>query len=139
VNSRPFPTRRLNVLGFLSRDNRAFFSTVVGTVDSLAIIKALDGFAAWRGNAKPCVVVLDNATWHTSQAIRDRVADWAGHGIVLHYLPTYSPELNLIETLWRRIKYDWLPLTAYQTFDTLTQAVQAVLNGIGSEYKISFV
>ena len=62
-----FPSKRLNVLGFLSRDHRAFFHTVPGKVASAQVAEAIDRFAAWRGNAKPCVVVLDNAPWHTSR------------------------------------------------------------------------
>lgn len=30
----------------------------------------------------------------------------------------YSPELNLIEILWRQMKYAWLPLSAYLSFIT---------------------
>lgn len=133
-----FPTRRLNVLGFLSRDNRAFFHPVEGRVGSAEIADALDRFAAWRGNDRPCVVVLDNAPWHTSRAIKAKRDGWAAQGIVLHYLPTYSPELNLIEILWRKIKYDWLPLSCYGSFASLKQAVLRVLDGIGSEYQITF-
>jgi transposase len=29
------------------------------------------------------------------------------------YQATYSPELNIIEMIWRKIKYDWLPFEAY--------------------------
>ncbi len=133
-----FPSKRLNVLGFLSRDNRAFFHPVEGKVGSGQVANAIDRFAAWRGNPKPCVVVLDNASWHTSRAIRARLDGWAAQGIVPHYLPTYSPELNLIEGLWRKIKYDWLPLACYESFASLKKAVLAVLDGVGSEYQITF-
>ena len=54
------------------------------------------------------------------------------------FLPPYCPELNLIEILWRKIKYEWLPLDAYQNFKTLTAALFAVLKGIGSKYRITF-
>lgn len=134
-----FPSKRLNVLGFLSRDHRAFFHAVPGKVASAQVAEAIDRFAAWRGNAKPCVVVLDNAPWHTSRSIRERLDDWAAQGIVLHYLPTYSPELNLIERLWRKIKYDWLPLSGYESFANLVKAVLAVLDGVGYEYQITCV
>jgi len=133
-----FPSRRLNVLGFLSRDGRALFHPVEGKVGSAQIAEAIDRFAAWRGNAKPCVLVLDNAPWHTSREIRGRLDGWAAQGIVLHYLPTYSPELNLIEILWRKIKYDWLPLSCYGSYADLKKSVLAVLDGIGSEYQITF-
>ncbi|MGP9574063.1 transposase [Halomonas sp. AOP42-D2-25] len=46
------------------------------------------------------------------------------HHIHQIYLSPYSPELNLIETLWREIKYRWLLLTAYRSFDQLCEAVK---------------
>ena len=133
-----FPSKRLNVLSFLSKDNRAFFLPLEGKVGSAEVADALDRFAAWRGNDRPCVVVLDNAPWHTSLAIREGLDGWAAQGIVLHYLPTYSPELNLIEILWRKIKYDWLPLSCYESFASLKKSVLSVLDGIGLEYQITF-
>jgi transposase len=53
-------------------------------------------------------------------------------------LAAYSPELNLIEILWRKIKYEWLPLTAYDSFKTLLRELQKVLAGVGSKYQINF-
>jgi len=55
------------------------------------------------------------------------------------FLPTYSPELNLIEILWRKIKYEWLPVTAYQSFPALTHHVLQVLSDYGGKYRINFV
>lgn len=37
---------------------------------------------------------------------------------------SYSPELNLIEFFWREVKYRWLPLAAYSSFDKLCEAVK---------------
>lgn len=52
----------------------------------------------------------------------------------LYGLPaTYSPEFNLIEFLWRKIKYEWLPITAYQSFQSLTDHVLKVLSGYGKK------
>jgi transposase len=53
-------------------------------------------------------------------------------------LPTYSPKLNSIEILWRKIKYDWLPFSAYLSFGKLQEAVEHILKGFGSEYTINF-
>tara|TARA_R110000851_G_scaffold90892_1_gene198547 strand:+ start:549 stop:722 length:174 start_codon:yes stop_codon:yes gene_type:complete len=55
------------------------------------------------------------------------------------YLSSYSPELNLIEILWRKVKYEWLPLADYESFQSLKYHVQKELSGYGKEYRISFV
>lgn len=48
-----------------------------------------------------CVLVLDNASWHRSK----KAIQYAEKlGIILYFLPPYSPELNPIEQLWKWIK-----------------------------------
>ena len=54
------------------------------------------------------------------------------------YLPSYAPELNLIEILWRFMKYYWLPFSAYASFQCLSEAVEEVLTRIGTDYTINF-
>jgi hypothetical protein len=50
---------------------------------------------------------------------------WESKGVLIKFLPTYylaerrtkvSPELNIIEILWRFIKYSWLPFEAYASY-----------------------
>ena len=62
---------------------------------------------------------LDNAPMHRSDAFAERIGSWLAYGVAVRFLPPYSPELNLIEILWRRIKYVWLPFDAYQSYDWL--------------------
>jgi transposase len=82
---------------------------------------------------------LDNASTHTSTAFLAEQDAWAACGVILHYLPTYSPELNLIEMLWRFVKYQWLPLSSYLSYENLKKSVLNVLSSFGSEYLITFV
>ena len=64
--------------------------------------------------------------------------EWMSHRVHLVYLSAYSPELNLIEILWRQMKYAWLPLSAYLSFDHLSMEVCRLLDGYGSERTINF-
>src|SRR5659263_649697 len=50
----------------------------------------------------------------------------------------YSPELNLIEILWRRIKYQWLSFDAYLSFQNLKERLLDVLQNVGVKYDIIF-
>jgi transposase len=54
--------------------------------------------------------MLDNASVHQSDPIRDRI-ERAGCQVV--FLPPYSPDLNKIETVWARIKH---PVRKTSTF-----------------------
>ncbi|NNM59570.1 MAG: IS630 family transposase, partial [Legionellales bacterium] len=54
------------------------------------------------------------------------------------YLPPYSPELNLIEILWRFMKYSWISFSAYSCFNSLKTEIERVLCEVGMKYKITF-
>jgi len=55
------------------------------------------------------------------------------------FLPPYSPELNRIEVLWKKIKYEWLPWEAYASFEALRNARQDIFQNLGGKYQINFV
>jgi hypothetical protein len=139
-----FHSKRLNVLGFMSRKNALYFHALEDSVKTSDVITAFDAFTAryaleYAVHKKPCIIILDNASIQTSAAFLAEQDAWAACGVVLHYLPTYSPELNLIEVLWRFVKYHWLPLSSYLNYENLKQSVLNVLLSFGSEYLITFV
>jgi transposase len=71
----------------------------------------------------PLVVVLDNANLHHSHAVREALpALWANR-IYFYFLPTYSPELNAIERVFRAIKHYDLPERVYTPQAALEAAV----------------
>jgi len=82
--------------------------------------------------------VVDNAPIHTSHDFAEQKVLWQDCDLWVKFLPPYCPELNLIEILWRKIKYEWLPLNAYQTFKMMTRSLFDVLRGIGPNYRITF-
>ncbi len=139
-----FPSKRLNVLGFMSTQGSSYFYPIEQSVNSQQVIAAFDQFTAqyevcYREHHKPCIVVLDNAPTHTSQAFQEQINQWAARGVILHFLPPYCPEFNLIEILWRKIKYEWLPFSSYSSFTTLKVAILEILNEFKSKYQINFV
>jgi hypothetical protein len=136
VKIAPSKSKRLNVFGLLSRDNhlRAYSST--GTMDAGLVMAFLDDFAGQI--TQRTVVVLDNATIHHSQEFQNRIGQWAEQDLHIFYLPAYSPHLNLIETLWRKIKYEWLKPHHYASWQTLSEAVEDILLKVGTAFKIDF-
>jgi putative transposase len=81
---------------------------------------------------KPCVVVLDNAPFHTAGVIREREAEWETRGLTLYRLPAYCPHLNLIEGVWRRLKGFLMPRRFYDCVAELKQAVLHTLRLLGA-------
>lgn len=92
-------------------------------------------FPRWSG-ARGSVV--EPAYIHTSDAIQDKLEEWQQRNIKIFQLPTYSPQLNLIEILWRFIKYEWIEVTAYQSWQSLMEYVEKVLREFGDNYIINF-
>lgn len=59
-----------------------------------------------------------------------------GLDIKIFYLPKYSPHLNSIEILWRKIKYEWLRAKDYLTFETLEKVLEGIFSEFGNTYSI---
>lgn len=128
--------RRLNVLCFISKDNRSESFCFNCTVDTRAVIRCSDGFV--KNCQKKTVVIIDNSSVHHSEEFEEKIPKWEKKLLFIRYLPAYSPELNLSEILWRFIKYYWLPISAFLSFKHLVNAVEYILKNIGSEYRINF-
>lgn len=59
------------------------------------------------------------------------------NGLRCYCLPPYSPELNRIEILWKKMKYEWLPFRSYSPVE-LEQAIDVIGAGFGADYKLTF-
>ena len=130
-------SKRLNVLGFLTPDNCLESFCFDCNVDTDVVIACFDEFAN-KKHDKDRVVIIDNAPIHTSRKFLDRIAQWQEKSLIIKFLPTYSPELNIIEILWRFIKFQWLPFSAYLSFAHLRSEVEFILMLFGSNFKINF-
>jgi len=129
-------SKRLNVLGFMNKRNELDAYTIEGSVDSDVVIHCFNAFC--QTIEGPTVVVVDNASIHTSAAFQEAIPTWEKQGLWVFYLPEYSPELSLIEILWRFMKYEWIEFWAYTDFASLIQYVEGVIKGFGDQYKINF-
>jgi transposase len=97
----------LNVFGLLNVHTGALNSyTTKGKVDSTQVIEWLDDFVTTM--TKPVVLIMDNAPWHKSKLMMARIEEWQKQNLFIYFIPPYSPHLNLIEILWRMMKYKWL-------------------------------
>lgn len=129
-------TKRLNVLGIMNRQNTFHAYVSEQTINSDVIIACIDTFFAVV--ERPTFIVVDQASIHTSNAIFDKLEEWKKRGLTIFELPPYSPELNLIEILWRFIKYEWLEIDAYSSWQSLVSSVEKILKEFGDNYVINF-
>jgi hypothetical protein len=139
VESRGNQGKRQNVLGFLRWDGADFYAAAFeGNIDNHLVGGCFRAFAAEKKGAKPKLIILDNAPAHRGEEFAEELEELEQMGIFVLFLPSYSPELNLIELLWRKIKYEWLPLDIYGNYQTMCEGLFEVLKGIGSKYRITF-
>ena len=130
-------SQQLNVLGFLSYTGQELDPYVFeGGVDSATVIACFDSFCSKLST--PTTVVLDNAPVHTSARFQAKIPEWEEKNLYLWFLPSYSPELNLIEILWKGIKYQWLPASAYTAFENLDRNLCSILGSFGGKFRINF-
>jgi transposase len=130
-------SKRINVLGLMNRKNELYYEIYSGTTNSETVINFLDKFS--ENLPIKTVIVLDQASIHTSDSLLNKLEEWKQKNLEIFWLPTYSPKLNLIEILWRFIKYEWIEVDAYNNWNSLVKYLKKVLNGIGKEYVINFV
>jgi transposase len=84
----------------------------------------------------PVTLVMDNARYQKCEPVR-LLAETLK--IELLYLPSYSPNLNLIERLWKWIKKDCLNCKYYEHFDDFKDAINKSLMKVSNiEYKKEF-
>ncbi|KHG39270.1 MAG: IS630 family transposase [Aphanizomenon flos-aquae KM1D3_PB] len=129
-------SRRLNVLGLLSRKNELLAYVFEGRITSEVVISCIDQFVETL--EKKTIIVMDNASYHTSKKIKEKEEEWRQKNLEIFYLSTYSPQLNLIEILWKFMKYEWIEIDAYQCWDNLVNYVEKVIREFGEEYVINF-
>lgn len=129
-------SKRINVLGFLDIQCNLTPFVIEGIVDSEIVMSCFDAFC--ETIEKPTWIVIDNARIHTSAKFKAKRLEWEEKCLYLFYLPAYSPELNLIEILWRFIKYQWMPFSAYLSFGNLLNSLLEILKNVGTKHSITF-
>lgn len=128
----PAGRQRLNVLGALNALTRQFVSVVNQTyVTAQTVCQLLDKLRALHGG-EAITIIMDNARYQHCKLV---VAHAATLGIDLLFLPGYSPNLNLIERLWKFIKKDCLNGRYYPTHQQFQAAILESLDAINTRHQ----
>ena len=103
---------------------RFFYQGQEGRLNSAAYIAFLT--RVLEHTTQPIFLIQDGAKYHTSAETK---AFFAQQPARLHVfqLPTYSPDYNPIEKLWKKIKQQETHLHYFPTFDALTEKVEQAL------------
>lgn len=128
----PSGRQRYNVLAALDaithRVIRVSNHAYINAESVCALLRAV----AAAGLKGPVTLVLDNARYQKCQAVRALAASL---GIELLYLPSYSPNLNLIERLWKFVKKECLGCRVLPTYEAFTRAIDDCLASLNTRHK----
>jgi transposase len=123
--------QRFNVLGAWNAVTRELIAvtntTVVNTETMCELLRKIAGL----GLTGPINLVLDNARYQRNAVVQALAAEL---GLSLLFLPSYSPNLNLIERLWKFIKRRALYGRYHPTFGDFQAAIQEVLDGLSTKH-----
>ena len=127
---------RINCLGFINRKSQYMGAMTENNITAEFVMEYLEKFSFTV--QKDTVIVLDNASVHKAKIIRERILYWQKRGLFIAFLPPYWPHLNIAETVWRKLKKEWLNPEDYMQKDILYYAANRCLASLGKGYKINF-
>src|SRR5436305_15238429 len=117
--------QRFNVLGALHAVTHQLITvTNESYINASSVCELLEKIAT-LGLCTPMTVVMDNARYQRCRLVVEKAT---ALGIELLFLPTYSPNLNLIERLWKFVRKECLYNTYYEHFDAFKQAITHCLS-----------
>lgn len=125
--------KRFNVLGALDAvSHRLIQVNNHSYINAESVCLLLRAVAAAATPGLPITLVLDNARYQKC-ALVSALAQQLG--IELLYLPSYSPNLNLIERVWKFVKADCLRAVYYEKYEAFTAAIQQCLDNLPGKHK----
>lgn len=127
----PSGRKRYNVLAALNAvTNEVTRVTNHGYINAQSVCELLAAVAA-RHPGK-VTLVMDNARYQRCELVKGEAKRL---GIELLLLPAYSPNLNLIERLWKFVKKEVLGARSLDTYDAFTHAIDGCLDGLPTKHK----
>jgi transposase len=128
----PSGRKRYNVLAALNAITHEVIRVANHSyINAESVCQLLQQIAA-AGLARPITLVLDNARYQRCALVQALARSLR---IELLFLPSYSPNLNLIERLWKFVKKGCLACRPLSNYETFTQTIDDCLKSLGTKYK----
>jgi transposase len=123
--------QRFNVLGAWNAVTRQLIAVTNTTVVNTETMCELLRKIAAQNLVGPITIVLDNARYQRNKVVQSLAAEL---GIRLLFLPSYSPNLNLIERLWGFMKRQSVYGKYHPHFASFRSAIEATLQNLSTTH-----
>lgn len=114
--------RRLNINGMIDVQRMEAVTRTDETINAQSAIALLQQAEARHPEAGTIYAICDNARYYRSKLVGQFLA---GSKVKLLFLPPYSPNLNLIERLWKYFRGQVLCNRYYEKFEQFADACRA--------------
>lgn len=123
--------QRLNVLGAVGYGTAKMITVINrGSIGAEQVCELMRKIR--RRCRKPVTIVLDNASYHRAKAVRDLAETL---DIELLFLPPYSPNLNLIERVWKLVKKLALNARTLPDFDAFAESITHTVHNLETKHR----
>lgn len=125
--------QRLNVLGALNAVTKEMI-TIINTayINAWSVVELIRKIRELHPPGRRVVLILDNARYQACYLVRSAANMYE---VELLFLPPYSPNLNLIERVWKFIRRKCLNCVYFKNFEEFTEAISECIRKFKDEYK----
>jgi len=128
----PSGRQRLNVLGALDFVTKEMITiSNQGYITATTVCALMQTLVA-QNPGIPLTLVLDNARYQRCRLVQDLAKSL---GIHLEFLPSYSPNLNLIERVWKFVKKECLSSHYYVNFEEFKTGILTCIHDLGTKHR----
>jgi hypothetical protein len=128
----PSGRKRFNVLAALNAVTHDVIRVTNHSYINAESVCALLRQVAAADLPRPLTLVLDNARYQRCELVQSLARSLR---LELLFLPSYSPNLNLIERLWKFVKKECLACQPLPDYETFTVTIDTCLNNLDTKYK----
>ena len=111
--------KRVNIQGAVNLDTHELLSTVHETLNKQSTIDLLKKISKKHKSCDKVHVIVDNAGYYHADLVKEYLRN---SNVNLVFLPPYSPNLSLVERIWRYLKKELLYNKYYHTFKEFKEA-----------------
>ena len=121
-----FSNQKANLFGALINGQKMYFEWFE-KLNATYFIEFMTRFISTLHNNKKYVFILDNAPAHKAKKSLAFLKTLKEKNIFVEFLPSYSPQLNCIETVWKITRHDVTSSNFFKTINDLKIGVEVFL------------